>query len=86
MGEFYLPDRIRDLAVVERRLRRETLAREAEYNLVRINLPAGVSAVNTPAFFTLLVAHRRWQFAYEKLDLLRRARARDRHHDSQKAL
>lgn len=70
--EFYLPDRLKDLERVEDALRKEFKDREAEYRLVRKNLPAGVSAQRTPAFFALLVAHRKWQFAYEKRCRLQR--------------
>jgi hypothetical protein len=69
---FYLPDRVRDLATVEARLREECSRREEDYRLVRRNLPAGSKPRQTPAYFDWLVAHRKWQFAYEKLTNLRR--------------
>ena len=67
MEEFRLPDRRFELSVVEGRLKAELSDRESEYHLVKRNLPAGVNPQRTPAFYSLLVAHRKWQFAYEKL-------------------
>ena len=75
MVEFRLPDRLKDLIAEEMKLLDEFHAKEAEYHLVRNNLPAGVNPMKTPAFFSLLVAHRKWQFAYEKKKKLERAKA-----------
>lgn len=72
---FYLPDRLRELAAVEQQLREDFSHREDEYRLVRENLPAGANPRHTPAFYALLVAHRKWQFAYEKKRKIERAKA-----------
>jgi hypothetical protein len=66
MDEFRLPDRLRELVAVEKELLEEFHRKETIYQQVRDNMPAGVSPMKTPAFYSLLVAHRRWQFAYEK--------------------
>ena len=67
MGEFRLPDSFHDLSLVEGQLREELSCREAEYQLVQRNLPPNLNVKKTPAFYAMLVAHRKWQFAYEKL-------------------
>ena len=64
--EFTLPDRLRELIPEEERLRLEFKEVEARYARLKTMLPSGVSAMMSPLFFTLLVAHRKWQFAYEK--------------------
>jgi len=56
---------------VERRLKEELSARESDLTLIRRNLPPNLSLRKTPAFYSMLVAHRRWQHAYEKLMVLR---------------
>ena len=75
MPVFHLSDRLRDLILEEKALLGELRLKKAEYLLVKSNLPVGVSPLKTPAFFSLLVAHRKWQFAYEKKKRLSRSPA-----------
>lgn len=65
--EFCLPDQLPALHAVEAQLRTELRHREADYQVVVHNYPPNLSPHKTPAYYAMLVAHRRWQFAYEKL-------------------
>jgi len=71
VAEFTLPDEICELLIAEGRLKEELSRRQADYQLVCQNYPGRLDPKKTPAFYLLLVAHRKWQHAYEKLTLLR---------------
>ena len=70
--EFCLPDDLRGLEAAEKHLLDELLKRKAEFQLVEQNYPRNLNAKKTPAFYEMLVAHRKWQFAYEKKEKISR--------------
>ena len=72
MREFRLPDTWKALGAKEGKLREELALRHTEYQLVCMDTPRGEDPKRTPEFYSLLVAHRRWQHAYEKRLLIRR--------------
>lgn len=72
---FVLPDRLCDLIPEEERLLREFLDIEGRYVLLKKALPVGTAAMKTSLFFSLMVAHRKWLFAREKLRRLAPSKA-----------
>lgn len=70
MTEFRLPDGVRELRTVETQLRQELVRRQSDLNLVKDNLPKWACLHKTPAYRSMMVAHRKWQHAYEKLHIL----------------
>ena len=70
MREFRLPHTRKALRAREVALKHELSRRQTEYQLAWAVLPRGTDPRKTPEFYRLLVAHRRWQHAYEKLLLM----------------
>lgn len=67
MSEFTLPDTVRALRVAEAKLREELALRHAEHQIACVGLPKTADPKKLPEFWDLMVAHRRWLFASEKL-------------------
>ncbi len=72
-SEFTLPDSLAELIAVEASLRARMLDLHDQHMKDIQRLPRGVQPMLRPTFYPLLVAHRRWQHAYEKLAELRTA-------------
>jgi hypothetical protein len=73
---FHLPDRRAELREVEAGLFADVLQAEAAYLSMRRHLPAEIDPRATEAYKALLVARRKWQFAYEKKQAMEGPRAR----------
>ena len=72
MREFRLPDTLKALMAKEGRLKEDLALRHTEYQMVSGTVPRGFNPHALPEFYALMIAHRRWQFAHEKIIALRR--------------